>query len=206
MAILEILKNVSNKGYLPSEYKDDLDELLMYYDTIDSDTYYSMEDDNYNIWSYEIKYSEEGNPILIDYDGIYQIELVAPDGTEVDLEWSYPTYISFIDDEGDISYDYEIVHLEDDTQDRFPYERSYLTDDYYTNVAFSEIMQKEINSYQVYYQYCSYDYSFDTGCKIYYAWVRLDKENVLELYVTDFTNSVEDTVLDECFQFVLPIQ
>ena len=112
-----------------------------------------------------------------------------------------------MDEEEEQDYYYEIKAVSDDVTDRFDYERMYLSEEEgYKNIVFSDIMQKEINGYQVYYQYCSYDYDFMIGYKTYYAWVRLDEEYVFELYLDDYTNSVEDDILDGCFQAVLPIK
>ena len=71
-------------------------------------------------------------------------------------------------------------------------------------------MQKEINGYLVNYQYYSYEYNlYDgsvVGYKTYYAWVRLNETDVFELCLNDYTNSVEDDILDGCFEAVLPIE
>jgi len=202
MAVIEILQNMSKGGYIPSQYIDELNELIYLITPSDTDNSYS-ENDEYSIWSYDLKYSENGNPILINDTGEYQIELIAPIGAELELDWSSPGYIEYTAEKGALQFDYQITY---DTEDRFFYEKSYLTGDTYENIVYSDIMQKEINGYPVYYQYCSYDYSYATGCKIYYAWIYLDEENVFQLHLIDFTNTVEDDILDGCFQSVLPVQ
>lgn len=210
-ALIETLYHIYDGGYLPSQYMDFLYEMLLYLGVYEDEDYlneyYENWENDYENWGSELTYSEDGNPILQDYLGNYQIELIAPPGTKLDLDWSYPEMICFMDEEEEQDYYYEITLLEDDMTDRFEEERSYLLEEEgYENIVFSEIMQKEINGYQVYYQYCSYDYTYMTGYKTYYAWVRLDEEYVFELYLDDYTNSVEDEILDGCFQAVLPIE
>lgn len=207
-ALVEILYQISEGGYLPSQYKETLDELLFYLSGYENNNFNYWEDNElYNSWEDELTYSENGNPILEDYLGNYQIELIAPPGTKLDFDWSYPETICFMEEEEKQDYYYEIKVMSDDVTDRFEYERMYLSEEEgYKNIVFSDIMQKEINGYLVYYQYCSYDYDFMTGYKTYYAWVRLDEEYVFELYLDDYTNSVEDDILDGCFQAVLPIK
>lgn len=206
-AMIEILCNISDGGYWPSLYRDSLDELLLDIMLDFSEDYDIYDDYDYDSWEEELDYSENGNPILKDWVGRYQIELIAPPDSILDLDWSYSTQICFMDEEEEQDYYYEIVELPNDTTDRLTSKRVSISEDNYcTNIVFSDIMQKEINGYQVYYQYCSYDYTFMTGCKSYYAWVRLDEEYVFEVYLDDYTNSVEDDILDGCFQAVLPVQ
>lgn len=208
MALIEILRNISDGKYLPSQYLDVLDEMLLSiarYSDFNSNDY-----SDYDGWDFELDYSKNGNPILEDDFGIYQIELIAPPDSKLDLDWSFSTMICFIDEDEEQDYYYEIVPLADDSTDRFTSERSYLLEgDYYKNVVFSEILQKEINGYLVYYQYCSYDVSTMTGSNTYYeyyAWVRLDENYVFELYIDDYSNSINKDILDGCFQSVLPVQ
>lgn len=207
-AFLEILENISEGGYFPSQYMETLDELLFYL-TMGIEEYDNYEE--YDDWG-ELEYSEAGNPILTDFWENYRIELIAPPNSKLDLDWSYPEMICFTGETKEQDYYYEIKELEEDTIDRFIEERKYIVEENgYENIVFSDIMQKEINGYQVYYQYCSYDYcTYDNavmlGCKTYYAWVRLDEEYVFELYLDDYTVSVEDDILDGCFQAVLPIK
>lgn len=203
-AIIEILNNISKGGYLPSQYREILDELLLYL-TMDTEEYPSYNE--YENWEQELEYSEAGNPILTDFWESYQIELTAPPDSKLDSDWSYSEMVCFTDIEEEQDYYYSIEQREDDTTDRFLAEREYITtENGYRNIVFSDIIQKEINGYQVYYQYCSYDNMTMPGFKTYYAWVRLDKDYVFELYLDDYTNSVEDSILDGCFQAVLPIK
>ncbi len=203
-ALVEILCNVSDGGYVPSQYADDFDEFLLSLLT------YEDYGEDYD-WRHDLDYSDAGNPILEDYGGKYQIELIAPPNASLDLNWSYPVQICFMDEGEDQDYYYEVVEFSDDTVDRFDFERTYMSEENgYKNVVFSDIMQKEINGYLVNYQYYSYEYNlYDgsvVGYKTYYAWVRLNETDVFELCLNDYTNSVEDDILDGCFEAVLPIE
>jgi len=199
--LIEILQSLSEGNYLPYLYREDLSEFIDYYSDVSD---WDVEED----WGFdsEIRYSETGNPILVDsYGQEYEIEIIAPNGLELDLDWSYSDYISFTNADGTINCDYYITILEDDKTDQF----GIYDDDFhfpFQKYQCSEIMQKKINGYQVYYQFCSYELLYDENCKYCVAWVRLDKEKVFQIYLSDYTNSVDDDILEEIFQINLPVQ
>lgn len=238
-AVLAIINNALEGGYVPSAYKDYIKDYADYYlggysggNGLDGSEYMEFEEfaalvkDTYgDVFSeeelrqlYDSMYGgsepqgdgwDMESSVITDYYGNYKVEIVGPSGSVLDEDWSTNSYVYYEDKDRDIDYTFYLTDytMEEYLEDAFSYQESFVKDsESYQNVKSSEMLRKTINGYEVSYKTFTAEYkNYDGGFTDLVAYVKID-DNCGFVVEVECGNLMDDSVLDECFNSVLPIQ
>jgi hypothetical protein len=154
-------------------------------------------------------FADSGNPIIIDQEEKYKVEIIGPTGYRVGEDYESAYGMEYYNEDQSIRIEYSIENnMAEDMESYYEFETTLFetySDGTYSNITTSEIKTMEVNGYTVNYLSLSYTYEETENYTEYCAYVMLDDSTQFMCNIYGTTGEVNEELIKECFKAQLPI-